>query len=99
MHVSNRPDAKTHSDFKGVSKCCKRYVSFITINNKKVHIGIYKNEIKAALAYNDAAIKKDGLAARINTVPVPKLECVGDCEWRLGPHYFTKEDLGEDMNI
>ena len=39
------------------------------------------------------AVDRYGVAARINTVPVPGLVCVGNCEWEFGPHYFTKEDL------
>jgi len=100
MHGSNKKESKRHSDFKGVIKHRDNLFEVtMHYNNKRTYIGSFKNEIDAVLAYNDLAAKKYGLPGRINTVPVPSLVNVGDCEWRLGPHYFTKEDLGEDMDL
>ena len=92
-----KKDSKHHSDFKGVTKYRKQYKAYSVIEdengNKNIEYKMFRNEIDAALSYNKAAIERKGLAARINTVPVPGLECVGNCEWELGSHYFTKEDL------
>lgn len=92
-----KKDSKQHSDFKGVIKNSRQYLAATTFKDengkKKTRYNAFKYEVDAARAYNEMAVEKYGLAARINTVPVPGLECVGNCEWELGPHYFTKEDL------
>lgn len=89
--------------FLGVYKNRNKYVVRICYTNTDgEYIRKYKsfdNEIDAALYYNDCISKRKGLCEKINTVPVPGFECLGDCEWRLGCHYFTKEDLGEDMDL
>ena len=96
MYRGNK-NSKCYSPFKGVFKNKNRYAvngQFKDENGITVsHYKSFDNEIDAALYYNELIIKKKGLAARINTVPVPGLECVGNAEWELGPHYFTKEDL------
>jgi hypothetical protein len=98
MALNKNPNGAFYSPFKGVTKIRKNYrtiVGYETTKDgkKKAKYGKFSNEITAALAYNEMAVEKYGLAARINTVPVPGLECVGNVEWELGSHYFTKEDL------
>ncbi len=51
-----------HSQFKGVWKTMdgKRWVSQITANHKRVHIGTFDSEQEAAAAYNEAAERLQG---------------------------------------
>ena len=58
------------SGFKGVywHKITKKWMSYITINKKSLYLGIYTNPIKAAFAYNEAAIKYHGKFANINKI-------------------------------
>jgi len=90
-------NTKCYSPFKGVYKNKNRYAvdgQFKDENGATTyHYKSFDREVDAARAYNDIAAERYGLAARINTVPVPGLECLGNCEWELGSHYFTKEDL------
>ena len=91
------------NEFLGVYKDRNKYrVSIYYTDANGERIKAYKtfdNKIDAARYYNDCIAKRRGLCEKINTVPVPGCECLGDCEWRLGCHYFTKEDLGEDMDL
>ena len=97
MRIGNK-NSKCYSPFKGVNKYGNRY-NIITEQfkdengKKKAKYKSFKYEVDAARAYNNVAVGLHGISARINTVPVPGLECVGNVEWELGPHYFTKEDL------
>ncbi len=58
------------SGLKGVSwhKNKKKWEADITINNKTIFLGLYKDKIEAALAYNKAAIKYHGEFARLNQI-------------------------------
>lgn len=56
------------SKYKGVSKSGNSWTAQITLNNKKIHIGCYKSEEEAALAYNIKAEKLYGKFARFNEV-------------------------------
>jgi hypothetical protein len=50
----------------------KEYSSFvagITLNFKRLYLGSFKNEIDAAIAYNEAAIKYHGEFANLNIIP------------------------------
>ncbi len=66
----NRRISQGTSKYKGV--CCqknnKRWQAQITINQKHIHLGVFKNEIDAAKAYNTAAIEHFGEYARLNDV-------------------------------
>lgn len=56
------------SKYKGVyyRKDAKKYQSKIIPNRKTIHLGYFKTEEEAALAYNLAAIKYFGIFARLN---------------------------------
>lgn len=57
--MNSRPskNPKKSSIYKGVSllKKYNTWRAYIVINNKQIHIGIFKTEIQAALAYNEKA--------------------------------------------
>ena len=58
----------TSSDFKGVylNKRDKKWAAYIYIDGKKKHLGYHTSEIEAALAYDQAAIERDGEFAKTN---------------------------------
>ena len=58
------------SKYKGVyfNKQYKKYMSKIMINNKTINLGIFDNELDAAKAYNEAALKYHGEFACLNEV-------------------------------
>lgn len=58
------------SKFKGVSyvKDVGRWVSAISFNKKHYHLGFYRDETEAALAYNKAALELHGEFARLNVI-------------------------------
>lgn len=59
------------SGFKGVTfhKRQKSYQARIRVNTKLIHLGRYKDKIKAAIAYNEAAKKYHGEFASLNKIP------------------------------
>lgn len=65
----------TTSRFKGVHFCSrdKRWRASIRANSKKIYIGQYTDEVKAAIAYNDAAVKYYGEFARLNEIPLTEV--------------------------
>ena len=58
---------KTSSRFLGVIKHQNGWLSSITKNRIRMTIGCFKDEIEAAKAYNEAAIKHHGEFATLNT--------------------------------
>lgn len=58
------------SRFKGVffHKSMSKWVASIRVNRRLIHLGYFDIEVKAALAYNEAAIKYFGEYARLNEV-------------------------------
>lgn len=56
------------SKYKGVcfSKCANKWVSYITINKKRIHLGTFEKEIEAAEAYNIKAKEFFGEFYNIN---------------------------------
>lgn len=71
QNMANRGKASTNtSGFKGVAwnKFNNKWKAQITINYKSMHLGYYKNKIKAAIAYNEAALKYFGEFASLNRV-------------------------------
>lgn len=68
--VSGKP---TTSKYKGVywNKRISKWNASIKVNYKKIFIGHYHDEIKAALAYNKAAIENFGEFANLNVINRP----------------------------
>jgi hypothetical protein len=67
----NKQKQKQHSSkYKGVSwdKKMNKWKAQICVNYKKMHLGFYDSEIKAAAIYNAAAIKHYSSFALINNV-------------------------------
>lgn len=61
------------SKFLGVSKQKKnkytfRYVAAIGYEGKKIKLGVFRDEVKAAIAYNEGAIKYYGNKAQLNEI-------------------------------
>jgi len=74
-HSENGRNVKKHridtsSRYKGVCKKTKEknYSAQITIDKKRIHIGTFKTEDQAAIAYNIAALKHHGEYASLNNV-------------------------------
>jgi len=57
------------SKYKGVQKSDKKWRVTIFLNGNRFHLGVFSDEIKAAIAYNEAAIKYHGEFARLNEIP------------------------------
>jgi hypothetical protein len=62
---------KTTSRFKGVSwkKRDRRWRALIKVGGKEIHLGYFENELDAARAYNEAALKYAGEFACLNRLP------------------------------
>lgn len=62
--------SKCSSKYKGVcfAKFFKKWKADIQVNKKVYHLGYYENELDAAKAYNDAALKYFGEFACINII-------------------------------
>lgn len=58
------------SNFKGVCwhKRVKKWIAKISIDKKRVHLGVFNTELEAARAYNQAAVKAWGDQAKLNLV-------------------------------
>jgi hypothetical protein len=71
LALSNRPrPAKFASRFKGVSKNgdCVSWRVQVYKRGKKILVGVFSNEIEAALAYNKAALSIIGPHAVLNVI-------------------------------
>ena len=68
-NMNQRKRANTSSKFKGVTwdKKTGKWVAHIKINGKLKYLGLFKNEIDGAKAYNAKAIEHFGEFANINT--------------------------------
>ena len=66
------------SEFKGVSKhkITGRYQASIRVDGKTKYLGTYRNELKAALAYDRAARVYHGEFAKLNFPKVSALEAL-----------------------
>jgi len=60
------------SIYKGVywHKKARKWAAGVTTGSKRLHLGLFSEEDKAALAYNKAATKYFGEFARLNVLPV-----------------------------
>ncbi|HKN85646.1 MAG TPA: AP2 domain-containing protein [Nitrospiraceae bacterium] len=76
----NRPKRRgTHSSkFKGVywNKREKKWVACMSVNDRTLYLGIFTDEVDAAKAYNQAAIRHSGEFAWLN--PIPATERISD---------------------
>jgi hypothetical protein len=68
---NSKPHCNSLSKYKGVTlranaSLKKRWRAGIEINGKNIHLGDYYTEEEAALAYDKAAIKRQGEFARLN---------------------------------
>jgi hypothetical protein len=65
---SNKPNTNS-TGYKGVCKCKNgKYTVGLSINNKRIHIGLFTNIEMAAKAYNEAAKKYYGEYAKLNVI-------------------------------
>ena len=66
----NQKPTKGRSKYKGVyrHKDNKSWVSQVKVNNKVIHIGSFKTENEAGIAYNAKAIECFGEYARLNVI-------------------------------
>jgi hypothetical protein len=68
-HYNHKLLANNKSGYNGVSKTpFNTWHTCISVNNKTVHLGTYKNKEDAALAYNMAAKEYYGEFARLNKI-------------------------------
>lgn len=65
-NVSKKISVKHSSEYKGVSKSGGKWHSEISANGERVYLGRYINEIDAAKAYNEAAVRLHGEFANLN---------------------------------
>jgi len=90
-------DAKSHSEFKGVSKTKSgKFLSNLTCTDENGEYyrnsKLFDNELDAALYYNDMAREKHGSFGRINTVPVPGDIGIKEADQKYGKY------IGDDNN-
>ncbi|MEI6297499.1 MAG: HNH endonuclease [bacterium] len=67
----NRRMSIGSSKYKGVAYCKqkKKFVAYISYHKNRIHLGTFDNEINAAIAYNNAAIRIFGEFACLNIIP------------------------------
>lgn len=56
------------SKYKGVTRARGRWKATIMVNGKNKHLGVFDNEVDAALAYNEAALDNYGEYAKLNVI-------------------------------
>lgn len=66
QNLQNRPKNKSHVGYKGVVFTRNRYRVKITAERKTKYIGTFADQLSAAKAYNEAALKYHGEFARLN---------------------------------
>ncbi len=68
---SGKQNGKTSSIYKGVSwnNADRKWTAKIKANGNRYWLGYFPNEISAAIAYNEAALKYYGEFARLNLIP------------------------------
>lgn len=58
------------SKYKGVGFKGNKWRARISVNKKQIHLGVFKSQEDAAIAYNNAAIKYHGEFAYLNEIKV-----------------------------
>jgi hypothetical protein len=68
---NKRQRSDNTSGFTGVNfaKRERKWRVSITVNSRNIYIGFFENEVDAARAYNEAAVKHHGQFARLNVIP------------------------------
>jgi len=68
----SKPSHGLSSIYKGVSKVknSEKFESYIHLNNKKINLGQFTDELEAAKVYNDAALLYHGEFAKLNIIEV-----------------------------
>lgn len=68
--MNTRKRKNTSSKYKGVDfdKTSGTYRSRIKLNGKEIYLGRFRNEKKAALAYNEKAVKLFKKFAKLNVI-------------------------------
>ncbi len=63
--------SKTSSPYKGVSYVKKHanWMAYICRDNRQHYLGVFKTEVAAALAYNEASTHLHGEFGRLNVIP------------------------------
>lgn len=69
-HMNTKIGTNKTSNYKGVFKVEKSNIcfSYIQVNGSRFHLGSFRSEVDAAIAYNNAAIKYFGEYARLNVL-------------------------------
>jgi hypothetical protein len=82
-NLRNMKKIRGISRYKGVSLLKKgnRWISYIRVNTKLEHLGSFKTEIEAAVAYDMAAIDKFGEYASLNFYLDPKTINLNQITW------------------
>lgn len=77
--ANRRKGVNTSSRFKGVSWCkaTNKWKSEIRVNGKSRYLGIFKDEVDAATAYNLAALEEFGEYANYN-IPLTEVSMISD---------------------
>ncbi len=66
--VNTPKSLKTRNKYKGVYKKKYGFQVLVRVNKKLLHMGFFKCELEAALAYNEAVIKHHGEFAFLNAI-------------------------------
>jgi hypothetical protein len=61
--------ATATNKYRGVCKFRNKFCAYITVNGKQHHLGLFDDELEAAMVYNTAAIELHGQFARLNIIP------------------------------
>ena len=69
-NMNRKENKDSSSKYKGITyqKNSNKWITRIRFNNKQIYLGLFINEIDAALAYNDAAIKYFGEFGYLNKI-------------------------------
>lgn len=59
----------SHSQYRGVTKSKNKWIAQIIIDGNRKYIGSFSSEVKAAEAYNNAALTHIGASAKLNEIP------------------------------